>query len=845
MKSFKKLKEVIVKNLNMQDFFMSDVFRQHLSGIVKMVSARYGNERMSVKTAWGGKDIAYTDNRLVFINLNNQIINKIKDTQTRYLCCLGFLGHELGHVLYTDFDSFNSVATGKTGKYIGLNEENRKIADEISGYRDKGFNEPITKVYHHIQNSVEDGYVNRKISKQFPGTFKEGISLLHKISYSEEYCSTGRRVDDILNVILSVSLGVAVSDKVTAFIGKKNINKIKDIFKDFEKVETPDERVAVTNNLFCLLWPEIKPMLDNAQSNNQGGEQGQQNGQGEGKSDNNESKGANNPSSGSQNSADNGNGSLSDMLNNLKPSSQTGRGKGILNSKQKSSSENKENSSGKDNTSNKENISNDKMNSDKKEDNGSSSKGEDNDKESPSDKSNNSLSAEKNEDSSENKDSSKSGDSDSKEDKPKDNPNSENESSSDGQEDKKEKSNSDGKNSDGAENEENSSENDKNSSENTNMSENNEEFDKNQGENSESGESKENKPTQTNESSESKNRDENSGSDAESSFEDILETPTDSQLSYGGEDVKDSKTALEGLLSQYAQRKISEEPEAVEKLELQNTAKEICSDASSEHYGYPFEVNNVTEANHILYDKAAQNLLGISKRLTKRVEQVLEDQNDGGVCKNLLKGNKVNPAAAASSNGRIFKRNILPESKDIAISLLIDESGSMCGKRIEKALEMAILVESFCKSLDVPLSIVGHSDSGGKVQLNNYIRFEDVNPKRKYNLGKMSAGGCNRDGFALKYCIKNLLERDEENKLMIIISDGRPNSRFYSGASAEKDLQNIKKEFERKGGRLIAAAIGDDRDTIKRIYGNSFLDVTDVNKLPLKMASIISKYVQD
>lgn len=841
MKSFKKLKEVIVKNLDMRDFFMSDVFRQHLSGIVKMVSERYGNERMSVKTAWGGNDIAYTDNRLVFINLNNQIVEKIEDTQTRYLCCLGFLGHELGHVLYTDFDLFDSVADGKTGKYIGLNEENRKIADEISDYRDKGFNKPITIIYHHIQNSVEDGYVNRKISKQFPGTFKEGISLLHKISYSGECGSTGKRVDDILNVILSVSLGVPVFDKATAFIGEETVNKIKDIFKGFERVETPDERVAITNNLFCLLWPDIKPMLDNAQSNNQGGEQGQQNGQGKGQSDSNGSNGENNSSSGSQNGADNGNGSLSDMLNNLKPSSQTGKGKGILNSKQKSSSGNKKSSS------DKENSSDSKKNSDKKENDSSSSNGPSNNKESSSDKGNNSLSAEKNKTSSENGDSSES-EGTSNDDKSDDNSNSDNNSSSDGQEAEKEENNSDGKNSDGAENEENSPENNEDSSENTNMSEKNEELDKNQGKDTGNGKGKENKPTETNDGAEGENQGEgteNSDSDGQSGFEDMSETPTGSQLSYGSEDVKDSKAALEGLLSQYAQRKISEEPELVEKLELQNAAAEINSDASSEHYGYPFKVNNITEANHIFYDEAARNLSGISKRLTKRVEQVLEDQNDGGVCKNLLKGNKVNPAAAVSSNGRVFKRNILPESKDIAISLLIDESGSMHGKRIEKALEMAILVESFCKSLDIPLSIVGHSDSGDKVQLNNYIRFEDVNPKRKYNLGNMRAGGCNRDGFALKYCIKNLLERDEENKLMIIISDGRPNSRFYSGASAEKDLQNIKNEFERKGGRLIAAAIGDDRDTIKRIYGNSFLDVTDVNKLPLKMASIISKYVQD
>lgn len=832
MKSFKKLKSVIVNNLNAKDFFMSDIFRQHLSGIVKMVSERYGNERMSVRTVWGGNDIAYTDNRLVFINLNNAIIKGIDDIETRYLCSLGFLGHELGHVLYTDFDSFESVALGKTGKYIGLDEKGCKIADEISNYRNKGFNDPITEIYHYIQNSVEDGFVNRKISVQFPGTFKEGISFLHSISYKDS-CSTGKRVDDILNTILSVSLGMPVPDDVKSFIGTDCFNQITKIFSGFEKVETPDERIGITNNLFVMLWPEIKPMLDNTfDKNNKQGEnqQGESNNSASGSESAN---GANGSSSGSQKDSGNSSGgSLSDMLNNLKASSQMGKGKGILNSRNK-------NSSGK--NGNKPETKNEKgkgSSAPKSNETGSGT---------PGDKEKDSLSAGNMSTSSSNKDKST----------------SDNMSSDEGGSDSNDKT-SDAKNSTAGndENENKLSENpdsNENGSDNKNSSEHNSnsesdadasedaQEDTNSSENcdgnnknpSENGLQKDNR-------ADDDSNDSGKASEENSGFEDMSETPVDSDLSYSDDDSKDIKSAIEGLLSQYAKQKINNNPEAVEEIVLQQNAVEISSDRMSEHYGYPFKVNNISGVNNrCQYDLAAKTLLGISKRLTKRVEQVLEDQNDGGVCKNLLKGNKVNPAAAASSNGRVFKRNILPESKDIAISLLIDESGSMSGTRIEKALEMAILVEYFCRELNIPLSVVGHSDSGGEVRLNNYIRFEDVNPKRKYNLTQMRAGGCNRDGFALKYCIKNLLERDEENKLMIIISDGRPNSRNYSGASAENDLKAIKKELERKGGRLIAAAIGDDRDTIKRIYGNSFLDVTDINNLPLKMASIISKYVQD
>ena len=64
----------------------------------------------------------------------------------------------------------------------------------------------------------------------------------------------------------------------------------------------------------------------------------------------------------------------------------------------------------------------------------------------------------------------------------------------------------------------------------------------------------------------------------------------------------------------------------------------------------------------------------------------------------------------------------------------------MSGNRIEKALEMAIIIEDFCTGLNIPLSIVGHCDNGGRVQLRNYILFEDTNKNRKYNLAEMRAG---------------------------------------------------------------------------------------------------------
>jgi len=78
----------------------------------------------------------------------------------------------------------------------------------------------------------------------------------------------------------------------------------------------------------------------------------------------------------------------------------------------------------------------------------------------------------------------------------------------------------------------------------------------------------------------------------------------------------------------------------------------------------------------------------------------------------------------------------------------------------------------------------------------------------------------------------------------MLVSDGQPADSGYYGTAAEEDLRGVKQEYQRKGILFVAAAIGADKDNIERIYGDSFLDITDLNKLPVKLAGIIKRYIR-
>ncbi len=108
----------------------------------------------------------------------------------------------------------------------------------------------------------------------------------------------------------------------------------------------------------------------------------------------------------------------------------------------------------------------------------------------------------------------------------------------------------------------------------------------------------------------------------------------------------------------------------------------------------------------------------------------------------------------------------------------------------------------------------------------------------------ISAGGSNRDGCAIRYVCETLLKRSEEIKLFFIASDGQPNDGNYYGEEAENDLRSIKQEYQRKGIIFVAAAIGDDREKIQSIYGDSFCDISDLKKLPVVLTNLIKRHIR-
>lgn len=308
---------------------------------------------------------------------------------------------------------------------------------------------------------------------------------------------------------------------------------------------------------------------------------------------------------------------------------------------------------------------------------------------------------------------------------------------------------------------------------------------------------------------------------------------------------------IERVLDSMAEKAACEELESDRIRELNEAAQSISY--GDIHSGVNIRVNRIASVDPELveqYDTVCTPLISISRQLQKSLLQQLKENRRGGKQTGLIMGRRLDAHALCRNDGRVFYKNNLPnEIPELAVGLLLDESGSMCScDRSIYARAAAIILYDFCDSLEIPVMVYGHSTGyhGGKgsVELYSYAEFDGFDNDDKYRLMDISARDSNRDGAALRYVAEALSKRPEAVKLLVLVSDGQPADTGYYGTAAEEDLRGIKQEYTRKGILFVAAAIGDDKQNIERIYGDSFLDITDLNQLPTKLTGVVKRHIR-
>ena len=250
----------------------------------------------------------------------------------------------------------------------------------------------------------------------------------------------------------------------------------------------------------------------------------------------------------------------------------------------------------------------------------------------------------------------------------------------------------------------------------------------------------------------------------------------------------------------------------------------------------------------------------IIKLANKLQRQLLAKQSrswDFDLEEGLLDSSKLSRIMIDPLNSLSFKKEKDLEFKDTVVTLLIDNSGSMRGRPITIAALCADILSRTLERCSVKVEILGFTTKNwkggqsredwnkkgkpkkpGRLNDLRHIIYKSADShwrQSKNNLGLMLKEGLlkeNIDGEAITWAYNRLRKRNEERKILMVISDGAPvddsTLSVNSGDFLEKHLKKVVKFIENKKDiEILAIGIGHD---VSRYY-NKAIKITDVNEL--------------
>ena len=251
--------------------------------------------------------------------------------------------------------------------------------------------------------------------------------------------------------------------------------------------------------------------------------------------------------------------------------------------------------------------------------------------------------------------------------------------------------------------------------------------------------------------------------------------------------------------------------------------------------------NELLQLHNQLLKESKDTFLTI-KRVAKKLQNKLLvinksfwnfDLEDGKI-----NNSKLSKIIANYNFKKIYKNFEEKKIKDTIVTLLIDNSGSMRGKPIQTAAICSKIISKILEKCSVKIEVLGFTTKewkGGKSRenwiandmpqkpgrLNDLMHIiyktpEDTLKKIDHNFALMLKDGLlkeNIDGESLLWALTRIWKRNEERKILMVISDGAPvdDSTISTNSSnyLEKHLKKIIKFIENKTNvEIIAIGIG-------------------------------------
>lgn len=203
-----------------------------------------------------------------------------------------------------------------------------------------------------------------------------------------------------------------------------------------------------------------------------------------------------------------------------------------------------------------------------------------------------------------------------------------------------------------------------------------------------------------------------------------------------------------------------------------------------------------------------------------------------------------------TNDAKLFQQELKGEISDFVVDVLIDASGSQMSRQGEVAIQAYIISEAL-SNVDIPHRVMSFCTFWDYTILHRFRKYDDPRSENE-NIFNYVTSSNNRDGLAIRTAGYDLLQREEEKKIMIILSDGRPydvivnrpnakNPTPYRGKAAVTDTGMEVRRLRNLDVSVLGVFAGEEKDldTEKKIFGKDFAYIRDITKF----SRIVGKYL--
>lgn len=203
-----------------------------------------------------------------------------------------------------------------------------------------------------------------------------------------------------------------------------------------------------------------------------------------------------------------------------------------------------------------------------------------------------------------------------------------------------------------------------------------------------------------------------------------------------------------------------------------------------------------------------------------------------------------------SNDAKLFQQELKGEISDFVVDVLIDASGSQMKRQGDVALQAYIISEAL-SNVDIPYRVMSFCTFWDYTIMHRFRRYDDPRSEND-NIFNYVTSSNNRDGLAIRTAGYDLLQREEEKKIMIILSDGRPydviinrpnakNPEPYQGKAAIADTATEVRRLRNLDVSVLGVFAGEEKDlaTEKKIFGKDFAYIRDI----ANFSKIVGRYL--